>query len=198
MLKHTLLTFILFTKSNSAATWQNEWTTLTQEKALILNSAALFTSHITGDDLKILDCMNFNNFSKEKKAIFWSLIIKSLAKAESNFHPIAKSIGKKSGFGNYGLLQISKRTARTLCGLERREDLFDPEKNLECGLHLLEYQLNGGAKDPSKKKTRPDAVGRIFTSPIFFWGPLRAHDFKGRKRFLSTFQNDPNFTICQN
>jgi len=62
-------------------------------------------------------------------------LILSIVKAESNFNPLA--VSEK---GAIGLMQINPIWCKTF--KVKREDLFDPETNLEIGCKILKINLN--------------------------------------------------------
>jgi len=62
-------------------------------------------------------------------------LILSIIKAESNFNPLA--VSKK---GAIGLMQINPIWCETF--KVKRENLFDPETNLEIGCKILKINLN--------------------------------------------------------
>ncbi len=163
--------------------WKQEWTTAIKVQLSQNSQSALLQSSIYQEDTARLGCPNFNQLSAEEKIHFWVVFFSGLSKAESNFYERAKARAPKGGHGNYGLLQISKQTARNFCSLSPEEILIG-DKNLECGLKLMEYQVTG-APTKNGKVTREKIVGRIFTSPMFMWGPLRKNDLRGTKKLTS-------------
>lgn len=176
------------TASKKGPSWEASWSEAIYQEILGSEDHPLITTEIHEEDVKNLSCKNFNQLTKEQKTAFWIVFFSALTKAESSFNPKARAKAPKGGHGNYGLLQLSKRTARDFCQLNDAEhEYFSPEKNLICGVKLLSYQIQG-APNKKGKLVRPNAKGRIFTSPIFFWGPLRAKDFKGRKRLMTWFE----------
>lgn len=176
------------TESKKGPSWQDSWSKAISLEILSTKEHPLLTTEIHPEDVKKFSCSNFNQLTQEQKTAFWIVFFSALTKAESSFNPKARSKAPKGGHGNYGLLQLSKRTARDFCQLnDQVQEYYDPEKNLICGVKLLSYQIQG-APNKNGKLVRAKAKGRIFTSPIFFWGPLRAKDFKGRKRLMTWFE----------
>lgn len=158
--------------------WKAEWTKALIEK-MDENNSSFLNNHLNSEDLNTLYCPNYLNLTHNEKKQFWIYFFSGLTKAESGFNAKIRSKAPKGGHGNYGLLQLSKRTARVLCQLSP-EDVYDPIKNLKCGITLMDYQLKGAPNDKGKI-TKKRTLNRIFTSPIFFWGPLRKKDYRGKK-----------------
>ena len=158
--------------------WNDEWS-LHLYNELVNNNHQILKNDIVQSDLNTLSCPNYLNLSSEDKGKFWIYFFAGLSKAESSFNFKVRSVAPKGGHGNYGLLQISKRTGRDFCNLAPEEILI-PEKNLSCGLKLMDYQLRG-APTKNGKITKKRTLNKIFTSPMFLWGPLRAKDYRGKK-----------------
>jgi hypothetical protein len=155
-------------------------------------------------NLKNLNCTHYNNANKDEKIEFWQAFLLGLTRAESNFNPLAKSKisrkGKKSANKNahrsFGLLQLAPDTAKRFCHLIEIDEIFDPIKNLTCGVKLLNYQLSGG-KDENGNQLRPDLENKLFGKRMFLWGPLRSKDFIGRKLLYLEFKKI-KLDACQN
>ncbi len=88
-------------------------------------------------------CPEYKELNSEGKLMFWIHEVASMTKYESGFKPetFYKESFKDSK-GNYiysrGLLQISIESARGYdCDLDDALDLHDPQKNLECGVRIL-------------------------------------------------------------
>lgn len=174
--------------------WKQEWSEEIKQAATL--NTNLLSNTIEQKDLEILFCPNYNQLSENDKTLFWIYFFSGLAKAESSFNSNARSKAPKGGHGNYGLLQLSKRTARVLCNLNDK-DILDPQKNLSCGIKLMNYQLKG-APNKNGKITKKRTLNRIFTSPIFFWGPLRQKDYRGKKILTSWMKSHIiNIPNCQ-
>lgn len=189
----TLLLFFILINNLSANTiviknplWKTEWSNALMEE-FTKNSYAFLENPIVEEDLDTLFCPNYFKLSNDEKSIFWVYFFSGLTKAESSFNEKVRSRAPKGGHGNYGLLQLSKRTARTFCELNN-EDVYDGVKNLKCGVRLMDYQLKG-APNQKGKITKTRTLNRIFTSPIFFWGPLRKKDYRGKKILTTWMKN---------
>lgn len=69
-----------------------------------------FSKHMYDDDLKRLDCSNFNNMTKEDKLSFFIVYLSAIAEAESDFNNQSKSRAPDNTI-NVGLFQIDKKSA---------------------------------------------------------------------------------------
>lgn len=148
----------------------------------------MITESLDLDDLKSLGCPGFNTADSDSKKDFWVVFFSALTRSESAFNVNAKSRAPKGGHGNYGLLQLSKATARDQCGLKDLFEISNPQKHLRCGVRLMAWQLKG-APVSEKKLMRPDLKGQLFGKRILLWGPLRQNDKRGRARLVGWFKN---------
>jgi len=206
------LTFYLHAESDSTdpvapmilPEMKNEW--LVAIKSELENpSIDLLNRDVNTEDLKQLNCLGDMTLSpKEERLKFWQLFLASLVRAESRFVAHASS-GNKSSRA-YGLLQMQLATARTHCSklldhkIEKKH-LIDPEFNLRCGVHLLNWQVNGAPlykkNGEMLKKLRPDFTNKLFAVGILLWGPLRSRDYSGRKRIYQYFEKyKNNISFC--
>lgn len=181
-------------KKNS---WDNSWNTFISEAIDNDPESVMLTSAIDEKDLLELGCPGFNSADTEAKKDFWVVFFSSLARAESAFNVKVKSIAPKGRHGNYGLLQLSKRTAREQCGLDSPEDLVNPSEHLRCGVKLLNWQLKG-APAKNGKLLRPDLKDQLFGKYILLWGPLRQNDKRGRDLLVSWFKkHSDQMSFCR-
>ncbi len=165
--------------------WSNSWND-TIARELDQKENAPMMSTLDATDLKELSCPGFNNADSESKKDFWIVFFSALTRAESAFNPKARSVAPKGGHGNYGLVQLSKRTAREQCGLTP-EEISDPHAHLKCAVKLMNWQLSG-APNASGKLLRSDLQGQLFGKYILLWGPLRQNDKRGRKLLVGWFK----------
>ncbi len=179
----SILTLNAFALNIEHPKWKQEWTMAIKDELNQNSQSALLQSSLNQEDTAKLGCPKFNQLNAEEKINFWVIFFSGLSKAESNFYEKAKARAPKGGHGNYGLLQISKQTARNFCSLSP-EEILKGDKNLACGLKLMEYQVTG-APTKNGKITKEKILGRIFTSPMFMWGPLRKNDFRGTKKLTT-------------
>jgi len=171
--------------------WKDEWSTSISEELkkpeYREGKTAFLNISIDEDDLDDLECGEYNNASFEQKTDFWIVFFSALARAESGFNEKARSALSR-GHRSFGLLQLSKSTAKSQCGINPPESsVINPKDNLICGIKLMVWQLNGGPTS-SGKKLRSDLEGQIFGKYIFQWGPLRQNDRRGRKLLMDWFK----------
>jgi hypothetical protein len=167
--------------------WDNSWNELIGNEIDQKENNNMVTEVINQDDLDSLECPGFNTADVNSKKDFWVVFLSSLTRAESAFNPNARSHSPKGGNGNYGLLQLSKSTARVQCGINDPKDISDPALHLRCGVKLLAWQLKG-APVSETKYLRPDLKGKLFGKHILLWGPLRQNDKRGRALLVGWFK----------
>ncbi|MEA9357492.1 lytic transglycosylase domain-containing protein [Bacteriovorax sp. PP10] len=172
---------ILPYKSNYS--WDNSWNEAVRAELELEAESVIMNQEINAEDLKELDCPGYNSVTdNELKKDFWIVFLSSLTRAESGFNTKVRSRG-----GNIGLLQFSKATARTNCGLKTSEEIAEPNDHLRCGVRMLSWQLEG-APTASGRMLRPDLKGQLFGKHILLWGPLRQNDKSGRKLLTTWFK----------
>ncbi|MBC7429971.1 MAG: lytic transglycosylase domain-containing protein [Bacteriovorax sp.] len=167
--------------------WDNSWNDAISNEIDQKINNDMITEYIDQDDLISLGCPGFNSADADSKKDFWIVFLSSLARAESAFNTKVRSRAPKGGHGNYGLLQLSKATAREQCGINDPKDIADPAMHLRCGVKLLAWQLKG-APVTETKFLRPDLKGQLFGKYILLWGPLRQNDKRGRALLVSWFK----------
>ncbi len=186
-----LISFPVFSKveiqSYKKSGWDNSWNDFITNALDKKENNEMLTEYIDHDDLKSLGCPGFNSADVDSKKDFWVVFFSGLVRAESAFNPKARSRAPKGGHGNYGLLQLSKATAREQCGIMDPKDIADPEMHLRCGVKLMAWQLKG-APVTEKKFMRPDLKGQLFGKYILLWGPLRQNDKRGRALLVGWFK----------
>lgn len=74
--------------------------------------------------------------AEETKGVVNSIIIDALIEQESNYNQFAKS-----NVGALGLTQIMPRQWAEKCGLKQVEELYDPRKNVRCGVAIFRDAL---------------------------------------------------------
>jgi TorA maturation chaperone TorD len=167
----------------SKYSWDNSWNEAVREELELETESVIMNQEINADDLKELDCPGYNSVTdNELKKDFWIVFLSSLTRAESGFNTKVRSRG-----GNIGLLQFSKATARTNCGLKTSKEIAEPNDHLSCGVRMLSWQLEG-APTASGRMLRPDLKGQLFGKHILLWGPLRQNDKSGRKLLTTWFK----------
>lgn len=188
-------------KPYSKSSWNIEWSQYLFDELSRDEYQSMLSEQLDPDDLSELECKGFNHpeTSRDQKKYFFIVFLSALVRSESAFNPNARSRAPKGGHGNYGLLQLSLRTAREQCRLETIPDIFNPEKHLSCGLKLLSWQLKGAPLNEwGKTLLRPDLKNQLFGKRILLWGPLRQNDKAGRKRLTHWFKSHlDQLPFCQ-
>ena len=133
--------------------WNNSWNDFISSELDQKNDLIIMNGKIDTRDLQELGCAGYNNvIDNDVKKDFWIVFFSALTRAESAFNTKARS------HSNHGLLQLSKSTARTQCGLKTLEGIGDANGHLRCGVKLMSWQLEG-APTASGKQRRPDLKG---------------------------------------
>lgn len=167
--------------------WDQSWNEFIKE-SIEQDSHSVMLSSLDESDLNELGCPGFNSADSESKIDFWVVFFSALARSESAFNVKVKSIAPKGRHGNYGLLQLSKRTARDQCRINDPENISDPKTHLQCGVKLMSWQLSGAPVKSNGKLLRPDLKNQLFGKYILLWGPLRQNDSRGRDLLVGWFK----------
>jgi hypothetical protein len=126
-----------------------------------LNGSALLTSNVSDAELF---CPRYSQLSRNEKINFWGMLISGMTKYESNFIPtmryVETTMGKDpitgSQVASEGLLQLSYQDVqaypycnefnwekdKSLGLTDPRKTIFDPYKNLRCGMKILNQQIS--------------------------------------------------------
>lgn len=144
-------TQLLWEKVSSAnKTWSDHTFKVVEKETRVLLSGA--------DDVEKF-CSNYEKLSITKQIIFWGYLISAMVKYESNFKTTARL--KETGLGtdsvtglpvySEGLLQLSYQDIKpypfcefdwnkdkNLTGTDPKKTVFDPLKNLRCGVKILD------------------------------------------------------------
>lgn len=143
-------------------------------------------------------CPRFFEINSEERKQFWAYVFQAMAAAESSFRLNARllesHLGPDSVTGSTivseGLLQLSYQDAKMYgCAFdwtldqkfgltELAKSVFDPRRNLECGMKILYTQII--------RRARP-----LFTEKSY-WAILRPSR-PGHKIFLREMSNAPAF-----
>jgi hypothetical protein len=108
-------------------------------------------------------CPNYYNLSSEQKSNFWVYLVSAVVRFESNFRTTHRyretTLGTdpitKEPVYSEGLLQLSYQDKlaypfcdefdwardRWLCRTDPSKSIFDPFKNLRCGIRILNWQV---------------------------------------------------------
>lgn len=134
------------------------WTTSTKQMVQQYGSHLLLGT----DDMKTF-CPNYNSLSVPQKVHFWAYLISAITRYECYYDPAVRYVepgmGKDAVTGqpvaSEGLLQLSYQDALThpycnefdwsidskLDPLDKKKTIFDPYKNLRCGIQILNQQV---------------------------------------------------------
>ncbi len=129
-------------------------------------------------------CPNYPKLTYNERKEFWAYLISAMVRSESNFDPksmytesFADANGKK--VVSRGLLQLSIESSKGYdCGFNTATELYDPKKNLTCGIRILSHWLSrdgriagnpgggwkGGARYWSVLRTTRDSYPKIVAS----------------------------------
>ncbi|MBX3016486.1 MAG: hypothetical protein KF767_01250 [Bdellovibrionaceae bacterium] len=108
-------------------------------------------------------CPNYHNLSKDQRINFWGALISGITKFESGYNPTTRyhesTMGTdpitKQPVYSEGLLQLSYQDVqwakycefdwskdKNLKSTDPKKTIFDPYKNLRCGIKILAAQVN--------------------------------------------------------
>ena len=153
------------------------------------------------DDIKTF-CPNFLSLSVPQKVHFWAFLISAITRFECDYDPAVRYVEPGMGtdpitgmpIASEGLLQLSYQDVisfpfcnefdwnvdKHLDPLDKKKTIFDPYKNLRCGIRILDLQVQrynkigtetGGYWSviiPTNKHTKiPQILGFIKTSVKF-------------------------------
>ncbi len=171
---------IEISNSSSNITWDHSYTLTLSEVLSDPVFLPMLRTNIDPEDLKELDCINFNIKSTEQRKQFYIVLIAAIAEAESDFDTNNETYNRFDSTNNIGLLQIDKASSYRHAphiGLVSNSDLKKAEINLEAGAYILKNQVMGGIGG-----NRPDLRGRLFTNTSYYWAVLK-HNIRVKKNF---------------
>lgn len=131
-----------------------------------------------------LFCPKYKKLSDAQRKQYWTFLISSMVRFESNFKP---EMAYKEGFNDSqgkpvmsrGLLQISIESGNAYgCGFRTAQDLHDPYKNLSCGVRILNRWLGRDGRIAGK-------VNGAWKGGARYWSVLRAGDKTSYKSIVS-------------
>lgn len=184
---------IIIYKNSGKKIWGKEITQTFLEKISLPQFDSLMTIPIDIEDLKLLECSNFNNLSDEQKKAFYIVFFAAIAERESDFKADSETFDRGHFNTNVGLFQIDKnsaiRHAYALVGAKvTKKELKNPITNFVAGLYIFKNQLEGAFRD--------DTTGRLFPTKHFYWEVL---GLRKREKFLKSFSNNRgNLPFCEN
>jgi hypothetical protein len=124
--------------------WPNKELDSMAKKAIITHGTVILSKLPTD---YVNWCPKFKDYSTVEKLDYWSAAISVMSKYESNFRtgltykePFTDQTGKN--VISRGLLQVSIESCRGYgMKLNNAEELHQPEKNLECGVRIINRWL---------------------------------------------------------
>lgn len=141
------------------------------------------------DDIRDF-CPNYANLRDAQKVNFWAFLVSAIAKHETGFNPIARTmssgIDEVTGKRLYaeGLLALAYRDIRKFgfCAFDWEKDkalsltdkartILDPLKNLDCGIKILATQV--------------ETLGKISHAGTY-WDVLKPLGLKSRLKDIQT------------
>jgi hypothetical protein len=143
-------------KIRGAESWTNTvYTTIETEEPQLLGQNV-------ADDIEVF-CPKYRSLSDKQRLNFWGQLIAGISKYESSWNPATYYVETTMGLdpvtgrqvASEGLLQLSYQDQINYnldCGFDwkidrayenndSRKSIFNPEKNLRCGIKILAHQL---------------------------------------------------------
>lgn len=94
-------------------------------------------------------CPSYNSLSRNQKKAFWLMVVSSISRHESGFNTNAKYL-EAGGEYSRGVMQLgysSTRQRAYSCGFRNKYELNEnPEKNLHCGIKILNHWMGRDKK----------------------------------------------------
>ncbi len=120
-------------------------------------------------------CPGYSGLSANDKRNFWVYLLSAMTELESSHNPALTYTEKFSDASgkpvvSRGLLQISIESGNSYgCGFKTETELHDPQKNLGCGLRILNKWVGKDAQLAGK-----DLVAGNWVGGSRYWSVLRA------------------------
>lgn len=126
-------------------------------------------------DLVPADIASFTSAygSIDERIAFWANLISMMAKFESGWNPKAVYVepdirdAQGNNVASSGLLQISIESARSYGFKGTAQDLFDPIKNLQCAVMIIENRIQ-------KHRTLTGQVAGKWQGVASYWSVMRS------------------------
>jgi len=155
--------------------WKYEWNYFVSDEIKSHKDIYIDLDTIYKNDILKL-CDNYYDLNNNQKISFWTLLIVSMAKFESNFDPNCRFREGASLDYVYseGLLQLSygDETRYNIPLSTEKQNILDPEVNLRSGVIILAKQLK-------VKKT-------IFPHNLYYWSVLT----RKQNEIINFFKNN--------
>lgn len=124
-------------------------------------------------------CPAYPRLSLAQREQFWVMLISSMARFESGFKPETKYTedfddAQGKPVISRGLLQISIESANSYgCGFKKAEELHDAERNLRCGIVILDRWVGRDAHIGDFSGLYNSKGHKIFWGGGRYWSVLR-------------------------
>lgn len=173
----------------SAVSNGKEWTTHVMNKLDTLGEDLL---DVIPADASLF-CPNYKSLSYYDRKQYWTHMLSSMARFESNFKTNTKyTEGFNDSKGNpvvsRGLLQLSIESGNAYgCAFKTTNDLHDPYQNLSCGIRILNRWVARDGRIGGK-------ISNQWRGGARYWSVLRAGDKTSYQSILKWSQQLP---ICK-
>lgn len=152
--------------SSSRIVWEKNYNEVLNDLFSDSTFKRMFETEINSNDLKRVNCPQFNKLTFERKKLFFTVFMAAISEAESDFENDQETWNRSDRTMNIGLLQIDHASADRHAGafFNRNftdDDLKDPEWNLKAGAFILKNQI-----------TSPRTLGRLFPPNVYYWEVL--------------------------
>lgn len=148
--------------------WQTSWS-----KAVVNKVSEMGLGHqeVEVDDLADLGCLGYSNSSERERAMFWLVLVASVASQESAFDPNNRYYERSLGEWSEGLMQlsVSDQSRGEVCRELTSSLILDPQTNLQCAVLILKDQLHG---------SRTRSANHIFPTRMYYWSTLTRESTK--------------------
>jgi hypothetical protein len=174
--------------SSSNIQWEDKYTDYLYKTLSGPSFDPLLDQKIDEDDLKKINCPQFNELDKDQKKKFYIVYLAAIAEASSDYNTNDETYSRFDKTTNYGLLQIDPESAKRHAGSIVINDIGKDEltnyvPNLQVGAYILKHQIAGKI-----------ATGRLFPDKTYYWPTLK----NSQKRILNTFKsNSENLPFCK-
>ncbi|UOF01543.1 transglycosylase SLT domain-containing protein [Bdellovibrio reynosensis] len=151
----------------------DDWTTHVHQQLSVIGTNLL--SVVPADYPAF--CPKYKSLSTSDKKIFWTFLMAQMVRYESNFDPdeyYTESFTDSNGdkIVSRGLLMLSFESANAYgCNFQTQNELHDPEKNLSCGIRILDRWL-------SRDKRIAGKIDGQWRGGARYWSVLRSSSDK--------------------
>ena len=174
--------------SSSNIPWETKYTDFLYKTLSGPSFDPLLDQKIDEEDLKKINCPQFNELDKDQKKKFYIVFLAAIAEASSDYNTNDETYSRSDKSTNYGLLQIDPESAKRHAGSVLIKDIGKDEltnyaPNLQVGAYILKHQIAGKI-----------ATGRLFPKNVYYWPTLK----NSQSRILKTFsRNSSNLPFCK-